>query len=97
MSSGFYIYITSKFEWTLNDIRIEKIILVQLSDTFFFFFFFFEVLALLDVRYCPKLQSGALSRKTNDVTLRKWQKSSFQIQFGAPEIFFHGVLPLLVV
>ena len=32
---------------------------------------FFEVSALLDVRHCPKLQSCAISRKTNDVNLRK--------------------------
>ena len=37
-----------------------------------FIFFFFEVLALLDVRHCPKLQSCAISRKTTDATLRKW-------------------------
>ena len=29
---------------------------------------------LLDVRHFPKLQSCAISRKTNDPTLRKWQK-----------------------
>ena len=36
--------------------------------------FFLEVSALLDVRYCPKLQSRAISRKTNNANLRKWQK-----------------------
>ena len=35
-----------------------------------------EFSALLDVRHCPKLQfSAAISRKTNDTNLRKWQKS----------------------
>ena len=33
--------------------------------------FFWEVSALLDVRHCPKLQSCAISRKSNDTTLRK--------------------------
>ena len=33
-----------------------------------------EVSALLDVRHCPKLQSCAISRKTNDATLSKWEK-----------------------
>ena len=33
---------------------------------------FFEVSALLDVKHCPKLQSCAISRIINDVTLRKW-------------------------
>ena len=65
---------TSKFERTLEDIRIEKIILAPISATFFFFFFFFEVLALPYVILCPKLQPCAIARKT-DVTLRKWQKS----------------------
>ena len=32
------------------------------------------VSALLDVRYCPKLQSYAISKKTNDANLRKSQK-----------------------
>ena len=62
---------TSKFEWTLDDIRIEKVILTPIWANFFFFF---EVSALLDVRYCPKLQYCAISRKNNDETLRKWQK-----------------------
>ena len=35
---------------------------------------FLEVSALLDLRHCPKLQSCTISRKTNDVNLRKWQK-----------------------
>ena len=47
--------ITSKFEWTFDDIRIEKIIIS-----------FFEVSAQLYVRHCPKPQSCALLRKTND-------------------------------
>ena len=29
---------------------------------------------IVNVRHCPKLQSRAISRKTNGVTLRKWQK-----------------------
>ena len=32
---------------------------------------FFDVSALLDVRYCSKLQSCAILRKTNDANLRK--------------------------
>ena len=31
----------SKFEWTLDNIRIEKIILATIWATEFFFFFFF--------------------------------------------------------
>ena len=37
--------------------------------------FFLEVSVLLEVRRCPKLQSCAISRKTNDANLRKWQKN----------------------
>ena len=33
--------------------------------------FLFEISALLDVRYCPKLLSCAMPRKTNDANLRK--------------------------
>ena len=57
--------ITSKFEWTLDKIShfvpnfAKKI---------------FGGLALLTVRNCSKLQSWAVSGKTNDRTLRKWQK-----------------------
>ena len=50
-------------------------IVLENKKVFFFFFFFFEVSALLDVRHCPNLQSCAISRKTSDTTLRKWQKS----------------------
>ena len=61
----------SKVVWTLNNIRIEKTILAPICTTKIFL----EILALLDVRHCPKLQSCSISRKTNDATLRKWQKS----------------------
>ena len=61
------------FEWTLDDIRIEKIISAPIWATIFFFFL--EVLFLVGVRHCPKLQSWAIARKTNDATLRKWQKA----------------------
>ena len=46
-------YSTSKFEWTLDDTRKEKIISNSNRATNFFW----EVSALLDVRHCPKLQS----------------------------------------
>ena len=55
---------TSKFEWTFDDIRIEKII----SSSIWAPKFFLEVSALPDFR-----QSCEISRKTNDATLRKWQ------------------------
>ena len=35
---------------------------------------FLEVSALLDVTHCPKLQSCAISRKSSDGNLKKWQK-----------------------
>ena len=83
---------TSKFEWTLNHIRIEKIIAAPIWATKLFL----EVSVLLDVRHCAKLQSCAIYRKTNDATSRKWQKPQFHTQFGALK-FFPWVLPLLVV
>ena len=45
--------ITSKFEWILDDIRIENII----STPIWANKCFFEVSALLDIRQCPKLQT----------------------------------------
>ena len=36
--------------------------------------FFLQVLPLLVVRYCSKLSSYAISRKTNEPNWRKWQK-----------------------
>ena len=38
---------------------------------------FLEDSVLLDYRHCPKLQSYAISRKTNDANLRKRQKPNF--------------------
>ena len=58
---------TTKFEYMLDSIRIEKIILTPIWATKCFL----EVPAL-DVRHCHKLQSCAVSMKTNDATLRKW-------------------------
>ena len=60
----------SKFEWMLDSIRIGKISLVPIWPNFFF-----HVSALLEVRHCPNLQFCAISRETNDATLRKWQKT----------------------
>ena len=66
--------ITSKFDWMSNDIRTEKIISSSIwanQTLICAIIFFFEVSALLEVRHCSKLQSCAISRKTNTVTLRK--------------------------
>ena len=59
---------------------------------------FSEVSALLDVTHCPKLQPCAISRKTNDATLRKWLKLNFRPNLGPPFFFFFSwVLNLLVL
>ena len=50
---------TSRFEWTVDNIRIEKTI----SAPILVVIFFFEVSAVLDVRHCPKLRSCAILRK----------------------------------
>ena len=65
---------TSKFEWTLNNIRIEDIISAAIWATIF--------LALLDVRHCPQLQSCAISRKINKPNLKNDKKTSFGPDFG---------------
>ena len=75
--------ITNKFKWTLDDIRIEKIISTQISATNFFCSFF---------RHCPKLQSCTISKKYT--ILRK--NPNFGHSLGPPKIF-PWVLPLLVV
>ena len=62
--------ITSKFEWMLNNIRIEKIISAPIWATKIFGG---DVSTLLEVRHCSKLQSCAISKKTNDAALRKWR------------------------
>ena len=53
-----------------DDIRTEKIFSVPIWATKIVL----EVSALLDVRHYLKLQSCAILSKTNDATLRKWQK-----------------------
>ena len=76
---------TSNFEWTLDGIWIQRIISAPIWATNFFW-----VSALRDVRHCPKLQSCALSRKTDDVTLRKWARFwPIWRKFG-PSVFFTG-------
>ena len=59
---------------THDKIRPEKIISALILACYALIWttkFFLEVSALLDVRHCPKLQSFAISRKTNDENLRK--------------------------
>ena len=43
--------------------------------------FFLLVLPLVDVIHCCKLSLYAISRKTKEPNLRKWQKTQFQAQF----------------
>ena len=43
--------------------------------------FFSWILPLLDFRNCCKLSLYAISRKTNELNLRKWQKNQFWAQF----------------
>ena len=84
---------TSKFEWILDNIRIEKIIWPKFGPQNFVL----DVLTLLDVRHCLKLQSFEILRKTNEPHLRKQQKTDFRPDFGlfcpilVPKFFFHGL------
>ena len=58
------------------------------------------ILALLDVKNCYKLSLYTLSRKTNELNLRKCKKPIFWPDFGlfwhnfCPQKFFSWVLPL---
>ena len=79
-----YFIKTSKFEWKLDDIRMEKII----STTILATKYFLEVSALLDIRHYPKLQSCAISRKYNNATLRKWQKTLTFVSWVLPLLLF---------
>ena len=55
------------------------------------------ILPLLVVRHCCNLSLYAISRKTNEPNLRKWQKNpNFRPKFGSPK-FFSLILPLLHV
>ena len=53
--------------------------------------FFWWILPVLDVRHCCKVSLYAISRKTNEPSLRKWQKTQFWAQFwlkfGPPNFF----------
>ena len=75
----------NKFEWKLNIIRLEKIISAPMLPPKFFL----EVSALPAVRHCPKLQSWAISGKTNDGILRKKQKSyhNFESNLDPTDLF----------
>ena len=51
----------------------------------------------LHVIHCCKLSLYAISRKSNESNLKKWQKTSFEHNFGTfgpnlgPQNFFHGL------
>ena len=60
------------------------------------------VLPLLDLIHCCKLSLYAISRKTNEPNLRKWQKTQFPAQFwpiwpkfGSPIFFFKNLASLV--
>ena len=61
--------------------------------------FFWWVLPLLDVIHCCKLSLYAMTRKTNEPNLRKWQKTLFWARFRlicpkfGPPIFFFFLKP----
>ena len=80
---------TDNFDWVLHNIRIQKIILATtwvLSPNLGHKVFL-EISALLNVRRCPKLQSCAISRKTNYVNLGKWQEILISGHFRVLKIF----------
>ena len=87
-----YFIKTSKFEWKLDDIRMEKIISATILATKYFL----EVSALLDIRHYPKLQSCAISRKYNDATLRKWQKTLTFVSWVLPLLLFRQWVSIIL-
>ena len=74
---------TSRFEWTVGNIRIEKTISAPILVAIFF-----EVSAVLDVRHCPKLRSCAILRK--QCNLEKMAKTLIWDPVWVPPNFFHG-------
>ena len=75
------------FEWALNNIRIEKIILAPIWATFFFFVFFFvEVSALLDVDI---VTSYNLVQYQENIMM-KMAKNIISDPVWVPRNFFHG-------
>ena len=59
-----------------------------------------QILPLLDVRHCCKLSLNAISRKTNEPNLRKWQKTHyfwvrFWPKFGPPKFCFKYLVLLV--
>ena len=63
---------------------------------------FSSTLYLLDVRHCCKLSSYAISRKTNEPSLKRQQKTQFWVQFrpiqpkfGLPFFFFFFFFKIL--
>ena len=81
--------ITSKFKWTFDNIRTEKIISVPILVTKNSFGGFYST-------RCQKLFQEVVPRKYNDAPLRKWQKPNFGPSLGHLK-FFSWVLLLLVV
>ena len=67
---------TSKFEWILNNIGLEILAPILPPSPNLFL----GVSALLAVRHCSKLQSWAISWKTNDGTLRKKKKFNSKLE-----------------
>ena len=67
---------TRKFEWALDNIRIEKVISASIQ-VIILLFFLFVVSTLLDVRQCPKLQPYTISRKSYDTTSKNGKNPNF--------------------
>ena len=70
----------SKFDWTPDDIRTEKIISAPIWTclTLIWATYFWRFSALLDVGHCPMLPS---CRKTNDANLKKCRSPNFRPNF----------------
>ena len=67
---------TSRFEWTLDDIRIENIILAPIWATKLFL----QLSALLDIRHCPKLQSFFIFYNKFFISINQIYKTNSKIK-----------------
>ena len=99
-SHPFFVYLkiqlvqkTSKFDQTLDEIRIEKIISAPIW-TFWaliwatkLFFGDFSSTRCQTLSQAAILESCAISKKNNDANLRKWQKPKFRAQLCLPSFF----------
>ena len=61
--------------WVCQALIWATVFFIYFFIHFIYLFIYFDVSALLDVRHCPKLESCAISTKTNDANSKKMAKN----------------------